>query len=101
MSRPQPEVIMSFQDGGFYSQQALVAGLTAVEKSYAEWKARPKPVQPGADIKLVKEDVELVMSELDYTKAQAEKALREHGGSVEKVFEEYVKPAKMKEPHRY
>jgi hypothetical protein len=41
------------------------------------------------------------MHELDYTKPQAEKALRENEGSVEKVFEEYVKPAKPREQHRY
>ncbi|KZP01097.1 hypothetical protein CALVIDRAFT_559749 [Calocera viscosa TUFC12733] len=101
MSRPQPEVIMSFQDSGFYSQQALISALQAVSTGHAEWKARPKPVQVGADLKLTKEDVELVMSELDYSKAQAEKALRENGGDVQTVFDEYVKPAKLKEGHRY
>ncbi|KZT54427.1 hypothetical protein CALCODRAFT_510756 [Calocera cornea HHB12733] len=97
----RPEVIMSFQDGGFYSQQALIAALSAINTTHAEWKARPKPAVVGAELKLAKEDVELVMSELDYTKPQAERALRENGGDVQKVFDEYVKPAKPREEHRY
>jgi len=92
---------MSFQDGAFYSQQALVSAMSAVSTLHTEWKARPKPAVVGAELKLAKEDVELVMHELDYTKAQAERALREQGGSVDKVFEEYVKPAKKREEHRY
>jgi len=102
MSRPQPEVIMSFQDGGFYSQQALLAAVAAVTAAHTAHKAeKPRVRGVGEELKLRKEDVELVMYECDYSKGQAEKALREHEGSVERFFDEYVKPVRPKEGRKY
>jgi len=55
----------------------------------------------GDDIKLKKEDVELIMDEFDIPKAQAEKALRENGGDLERTIWKLVEPVKPQEPRNY
>ncbi|KAI0053931.1 hypothetical protein FA95DRAFT_1600447 [Auriscalpium vulgare] len=80
---PEPEVIVNYADGYAYSKGKM-------EEAFRILFDKP-PVKPPKAIGANKrEDVDLIVSELDIPRAQAEKVLTEHGGDLEKALQGLV-----------
>ncbi|KIY63608.1 hypothetical protein CYLTODRAFT_402941 [Cylindrobasidium torrendii FP15055 ss-10] len=76
--RPEPEVIVNFSDGFSYVKAKL-------EAAYAEGGVLEKSVKPpkqAESVTLKKEDIDLIVNELELSRTQAEKALQKHRGDV-------------------
>ncbi|KAH7107594.1 hypothetical protein BKA62DRAFT_683871 [Auriculariales sp. MPI-PUGE-AT-0066] len=73
--RSLPEVIVTFQDGQSYSKTRLdeLARGGFFEKTTV--KPAPKP-------SVKKEDVDVIVRELEITRAEAEKVLQQHNGDL-------------------
>ncbi|KAJ3478110.1 hypothetical protein NLI96_g9995 [Meripilus lineatus] len=84
--RADPEVIVNFADGLSYSK-------TKLEEAYRNGLLE-KPVKPPkvTGVPAKKDDVELIVQELEIPKARAEKALVEHHGDVAKALEALILP---------
>ncbi|KZT27312.1 hypothetical protein NEOLEDRAFT_1176743 [Neolentinus lepideus HHB14362 ss-1] len=87
MARPEPEVIVNYQDGYAYSkgkmEEAFRSGLFE------------KPAQKSKDTLKVaskKEDIDLIMNEFEIPRVQAEKALAENGGDLMKTIKALLSP---------
>ncbi|KAH9952167.1 hypothetical protein B0H21DRAFT_716045 [Amylocystis lapponica] len=82
--RPEPEVIVNFADGFAYSkgkmEEAFRTGL--LDRPVA------KVTKESSGAK--REDVDLLMHELEIPRAYAEKLLVESSGSVTKAFERWI-----------
>jgi NACalpha-BTF3-like transcription factor len=81
-----PEVIVNFSDGFAYSKgkmdEVLRSGL--LDK---------QPTKPVKEITLAKrEDVDLIVHELEISRAQAEKALIENGGDIVQTLRALITP---------
>ncbi|KAI0759491.1 hypothetical protein BC629DRAFT_1548786 [Irpex lacteus] len=78
--RLEPEVIVNFADGMAYSKGKL-------EEAFRPGGILDKPVkQPKETFSIKREDVDLIVHELEIPRAQAEKALATHGGDVVKTL---------------
>ncbi|TFK72744.1 hypothetical protein BDN72DRAFT_762866 [Pluteus cervinus] len=90
--RLEPEVIVNFSDGseGFtYNKGKLeeafrVGGILE--------KAPVKPPKDPAAAHIKREDIDLIVHEFEVSRAQAEKALLEHSGNLEKTLEALITP---------
>ncbi|KAK7467610.1 hypothetical protein VKT23_004663 [Stygiomarasmius scandens] len=83
--RPEPEVIMNFNDGFSYSKGKLDAAyLSIIEK--------PPPKQPVSKeaATLKKEDVDLIVNEFEIPRAEAEKALLENEKDLAKTLKSLI-----------
>ncbi|KAI0034057.1 hypothetical protein K488DRAFT_84392 [Vararia minispora EC-137] len=79
---PEAEVIVGFADGLSYSKAKLEEALRIVLDRPAAAKAKASAFK--------KEDVDLLVNELDISRGQAEKALAEHDGDVQKALHSLV-----------
>ncbi|KAG8853886.1 hypothetical protein FRB96_007895 [Tulasnella sp. 330] len=78
--RPEPEVIVQFQDGGhYYSKGRLEKALLSVISE------APKPSQKEV-FKCKKEDVDVIVNEFEIPRAKAEKVLTKHDGDLQKTL---------------
>ncbi|KAJ7578497.1 hypothetical protein C8J56DRAFT_349884 [Mycena floridula] len=86
--RPEPEVIMNYNDGFAYSKGKMDAALAS--------GVLEKPVKPTKEITagppLKKEDIDFIVQEFEISRAQAEKALHENGGDLNKTLKALVTP---------
>ncbi|KAF5373598.1 hypothetical protein D9758_000942 [Tetrapyrgos nigripes] len=83
--RPEPEVIMNFNDGFSYSKGKLDAAyLSLIDKP----PAKQIPSKDAASLK--KDDIDLVAHEFEITRAEAEKALLENDKDVVKTLKALV-----------
>ncbi|KAI0288211.1 hypothetical protein BC826DRAFT_916132 [Russula brevipes] len=82
---PEPEVIVNYADGFAYSKSKFDEGLRVI---IAEKPAKPAKTQSG----LKKEDIDLIVSELEMPRAQAEKALLENDGDITKTLQALITP---------
>ncbi|KDQ61185.1 hypothetical protein JAAARDRAFT_191290 [Jaapia argillacea MUCL 33604] len=83
--RPEPEVIVNFIDGYSYSkgkmEEAFRSGLF------------DKPTKSAKEsVPLKKDDIDLIVSEFDLLRPQAEKILTDHGGDITKALGSLVAP---------
>ncbi|KZV61698.1 hypothetical protein PENSPDRAFT_592488 [Peniophora sp. CONT] len=76
--RPEAEVIVNFGDGHAYSKAKLESALTTV---LGDSKSQPKAIKHASQLK--KEDIELIVSELEIPRSQAERALANADGDVQ------------------
>ncbi|CAL1705460.1 unnamed protein product [Somion occarium] len=82
--RPEAEVIVNFADGMSYNKGKL-------EEAYRSGGILEKPVKHSKEAHSAKrEDIDLIVHELDLTRAQAEKVLAESGGDVRKALEKLI-----------
>ncbi|KZT70079.1 hypothetical protein DAEQUDRAFT_689560 [Daedalea quercina L-15889] len=83
--RPEPEVIVNFADGHAYSkgkmEDAFRSGLLD--------KPITKPKETTAS---KREDVDLLVHELEITRAQAEKLLNEKNGDLRLALQAWIEP---------
>jgi len=84
--RPEPEVIASFADGLSYSKNKLEE---TFRSGILERPAKPTTKDPVPK----KEDVDLIVSELEIPRLRAEKALIENEGDVTKALQALVTPS--------
>ncbi|KAG9014049.1 hypothetical protein FRB94_000247 [Tulasnella sp. JGI-2019a] len=78
--RPEPEVIVQFQDGGhYYSKGRLEKALVAVISE------APKPSHKEV-YKCKKEDVDTIVNEFEIPRVKAEKLLTKHDGDLQKAL---------------
>ncbi|KAI0693334.1 hypothetical protein BC835DRAFT_1083590 [Cytidiella melzeri] len=78
--RLEPEVIVNFADGLAYSKGKL-------EEAFRPGGILDKPVKlPKETFSVKREDVDLIVHELEIPRAQAEKALVAHNGDVVKAL---------------
>jgi len=82
---PEPEVVVNYADGYAYSKSKFEEGLRII---FADKPA--KPVKTSSNVK--KADVDLIVSELEIPRAQAEKALLDNGGDVVKALQALITP---------
>ncbi|KAI0080496.1 hypothetical protein K474DRAFT_1589499 [Panus rudis PR-1116 ss-1] len=83
--RPESEVIVNFVDGQAYNK-------TKLEEIYRSGFLE-KPVKSKDQAAAsVKADVDLIVHELDISRAEAEKTLIEYGGDVRKALEKLIAP---------
>lgn len=83
-SNGQPEVIVQFADGMAYSKGKL-------EEAYKVGGLLEKPYKAAKESTSVKrEDVDLIVHELEIPRAKAEKALLANDGNVEKALLQLV-----------
>ncbi|KAI0277722.1 hypothetical protein BGY98DRAFT_978402 [Russula aff. rugulosa BPL654] len=82
---PEPEVIVNYADGYAYSKSKFEEGLRVV---LADKPAKPAKTHSG----LKKEDIDLIVSELEIPRAQAEKALLENDGDITKTLQALITP---------
>ncbi|VDB82645.1 unnamed protein product [Peniophora sp. CBMAI 1063] len=75
--RPEAEVIVNFGDGHAYSKAKLESALTSVLGDTKQTKQIKHANQ------LKKEDIELIVSELEIPRTQAERALSLANGDVQ------------------
>ncbi|KAH8106941.1 hypothetical protein BXZ70DRAFT_1003832 [Cristinia sonorae] len=85
--RPEPEVIVNFADGYAYSKGKL-------EEAFRNGILDKPPVKPPKDSvgPVKREDVDLIVHELEITRSQAEKALHENGGNIVKTLQYLITP---------
>jgi len=76
---PEPEVIVNYADGYAYSKSKFDEGLRIV---LADKPA--KPAKTHSNVK--KEDVDLIVSELEIPRGQAERALSDNNGDLAKTL---------------
>ncbi|KAJ7286438.1 hypothetical protein C8J57DRAFT_1051280 [Mycena rebaudengoi] len=82
--RPEPEVIINYSDGFSYVKAAMQEAFRPggiLEKGPVVLHAAP-PLTKAQRETIRREDVELIVSEFEVTKAQAERVLAEHKGNV-------------------
>ncbi|KIP08732.1 hypothetical protein PHLGIDRAFT_68854 [Phlebiopsis gigantea 11061_1 CR5-6] len=78
--RPEPEVIVNFNDGLAYSKGKM-------EQAFHAGGLLEKPYKAAKDTLTVKrEDVDLIVHELEIPRSKAEKALAANNGDVEKAL---------------
>jgi len=80
---PEPEVIVNFADGLSYSKAKLEEAMLAILD-----KTPVRPPKAAAAYK--KEDVDLIVNELEIPRARAEKALSENDNDVQKALRSLV-----------
>ncbi|KAF8499945.1 hypothetical protein JB92DRAFT_2743220 [Gautieria morchelliformis] len=83
--RPEPEVIMNFGDGFAYSKQRMD---DAFRNSGIFDKPPPKPAKEVHPVK--KDDVDLIVNELEIPRQQAERALVAAKGDTLKALQALV-----------
>ncbi|KAJ6622888.1 hypothetical protein B0H10DRAFT_2213920 [Mycena sp. CBHHK59/15] len=82
--RPEPEVIMNYGDGFSYVKAAMQDAFrpgALLDKGPAVQHAAV-PLTKAQRETIRREDVELIVSEFEIPKAQAERVLAEHKGNV-------------------
>ncbi|KAJ6526294.1 hypothetical protein DFH09DRAFT_936247 [Mycena vulgaris] len=82
--RPEPEVIMNYTDGFSYVKGAMQEAFRPggiLEKPPAVLHATPPLTKAQRDT-IRREDVDLIVSEFEIPKVQAERVLVEHKGNV-------------------
>ncbi|KAF9643419.1 hypothetical protein BDM02DRAFT_3123487 [Thelephora ganbajun] len=87
-ARGEADVIAAFADGHSYSKNKM----DEILRSGALDKLPPRQKESHPHVK--REDVELIVHELEIPKSQAEKALNEVGGDVSKALKALVTPKK-------
>ncbi|KAJ7481098.1 hypothetical protein B0H11DRAFT_2024183 [Mycena galericulata] len=83
--RPEPEVIMNYNDGFSYTKAAMAEAFRPggiLERPPAVSHTAAPPLTKAQREAIKREDVELIVSEFEIPKAQAERVLAEHKGSV-------------------
>ncbi|KAK7038229.1 hypothetical protein R3P38DRAFT_3182328 [Favolaschia claudopus] len=81
--RPEPEVIMNYNDGFSYVKAAMQDAFRPggiLDKPPTV--IRPPPLTKAQKDMIRKEDVKLIVSEFEIPDAQAERVLLEHKGNV-------------------
>ncbi|KAG5636283.1 hypothetical protein H0H81_008538 [Sphagnurus paluster] len=86
--RPEPEVIMNFADGFSYSKGKMEEAFRP--GGLLEKAAPAKAAKDPAVAALKRDDIDLVVHEFEIPRAQAEKALVENGGDLEKTLRALV-----------
>ncbi|KAI0273524.1 hypothetical protein BC834DRAFT_966040 [Gloeopeniophorella convolvens] len=81
---PEPEVIVNYADGYAYSKGKFEEGLRVI---FSE-----KPAKPAKPPAAKKEDVDVIVSELEIPRAQAEKALLDNDGDLAKTLQALITP---------
>ncbi|KAK7693911.1 hypothetical protein QCA50_003485 [Cerrena zonata] len=84
--RPEPEVIIEFADGMSYNKIKLEEAYRTggiLEKPIKHVSKETRPV-------LKKDDIDLIVHELDVSRAQAEKALIENAGNIKRALEKLI-----------
>ncbi|KAF9053216.1 hypothetical protein BJ165DRAFT_848856 [Panaeolus papilionaceus] len=84
--RPEAEVIVNYADGLAYSKYKMEEAFRSggfLDKPTAKAPVKPKDPSIAA---LKREDVDLIVSEFEIPRAQAEKVLSENGGSVQEAL---------------
>jgi len=85
--RPEPEVIVNFNDGYSYSKGKLEE---AFRSGGMFDKPQTKALKDGQGLK--KEDVELIVKEMEITRAQAERALADAKGNLSEALLALITP---------
>jgi len=85
--RPESEVIVNFVDGFAYSKAKLD---DAFRNGLLDKPVKPPKETPNISIK--RDDIDLIVHELDISRAQAEKALVEAGGDITKALRNLITP---------
>ncbi|KIY46962.1 hypothetical protein FISHEDRAFT_46276, partial [Fistulina hepatica ATCC 64428] len=87
MTRPEPEVIVSYLDGCAYNK-------TKMEEAFRPGGFLEKPVPTkhahAKDHTVKADDVDIIVNEFEISRAQAERVLKEHGGDIEKTIETLI-----------
>ncbi|KAJ7772975.1 hypothetical protein DFH07DRAFT_148635 [Mycena maculata] len=88
--RPEPEVIMNYGDGFSYVKAAMQdafrpGGILDKPPTVVHPNAVP-PLTKAQREAIKREDVDLIVSEFEIPKAQAERLLADHKGSVTDVL---------------
>ncbi|TDL24913.1 hypothetical protein BD410DRAFT_785646 [Rickenella mellea] len=84
--RPEPEVIVNFSDGYSYSKGKM-------EEVFRSGIFDKPPAKPHKETYAAKkEDVEVIVSELDITRLEAERALAKNNGDVQKALLALITP---------
>ncbi|PSR77586.1 hypothetical protein PHLCEN_2v7776 [Hermanssonia centrifuga] len=79
--RPEPEVIVNFADGLAYSKGKM-------EEAFRQGGLLDKPYKSSKEASTVKrEDMDLIVHELEIPRIQAEKALLTANGDIAKALE--------------
>ncbi|KAI0311804.1 hypothetical protein OF83DRAFT_1068214 [Amylostereum chailletii] len=82
---PESEVIVNYADGNSYSKGKMEEAVRVIFE-----KPLPKLLRPASTFK--KEDIDFIVSELEIPRAQAEKALAEHEGDLQKTLRALITP---------
>jgi len=83
--RPEPEVIANFADGHSYSKGKM-------EEIFRSGALDKPPSKPKEVSHAKREDLDLIVHELEITRAEAEKALAKANGDVAKALTLLIKP---------
>ncbi|KAF7295630.1 hypothetical protein MIND_01103200 [Mycena indigotica] len=90
--RPEPEVIVNFGDGFAYSKQAMGEAFRAgglLDRPPAVLHAHPPLTKAQREL-IKREDVDVIVSEFEIPKAQAERVLVEHKGNLQDALRALV-----------
>ncbi|KAJ7193854.1 hypothetical protein GGX14DRAFT_14058 [Mycena pura] len=90
--RLEPEVIVNYGDGFSYSKQVMQEAFRPggiLDKPPVVLHATPPLTKAQRDT-IRREDVDLIVSEFEIPKAQAERVLAEHKGNVSDALRELV-----------
>jgi len=80
---------MNYADGFSYSKGKMEEAFRA---GGILDKAPPKAVKDASITSLKREDIDLIVHEFEIPRGQAEKALAEHGGDINKTLQSLVSP---------
>jgi len=83
--RPEPEVIASFADGHSYSKSKM-------EEIFRSGALDKLPSKPKEISHAKREDVDLIVHELEIPRAEAERALTEANGDISKALSRLILP---------
>ncbi|KAI0062379.1 hypothetical protein BV25DRAFT_681000 [Artomyces pyxidatus] len=84
---PEPEVIVNFADGYAYSKGKMDEAFRNIFD-----KNPVKQSKSIASSGAKREDIDLIVAELEIPRSQAEKVLIEHGGDLSKALQALVTP---------
>ncbi|KAH9917451.1 uncharacterized protein B0H18DRAFT_1034742 [Fomitopsis serialis] len=83
--RPEPEVIVNFADGHAYSKGKM-------EEAFRNGFLDKPATKPKESTTSKREDVDLLVHELEITRSQAEKLLIEKNGDIKLVLQAWIEP---------
>jgi len=83
--RPEPEVIANFADGHSYSKGKM-------EEIFRSGVFDKPPSKPKEVLHMKRDDLDLIVHELEITRAEAEKALANTNGDIAKALALLIEP---------